>query len=275
MFGNCFGNGCGRCGRNNCCDEPSQIEYVCRQGPRGPRGFTGPQGPQGPRGLMGIQGPAGATGAIGPQGPAGAVGPQGPQGETGAAGAVGPQGPAGAVGPQGPQGETGATGAVGPQGPAGAVGPQGPQGETGATGATGPQGPAGQSNALYASSGAQTGIATTAIIPVAQTTATPLNTSTISGQSVSLNSGYYLVSFGATGTGTDGTEIPFSIQLYANGTPIANEIVTDAASNTQAADVSKTIVYNAATDGTLLSIHNAGANTVNITNGYITVLKLT
>lgn len=266
MFGNCFGNGCGRCGRNNCCDEPSQIEYVCRQGPRGPRGFTGPQGPQGPRGLMGIQGPAGATGAIGPQGPAGAVGPQGPQGETGAAGAVGPQGPAGAVGPQGPQGETGATGAVGPQGP---------QGETGATGATGPQGPAGQSNALYASSGAQTNIATTAIIPVAQTTATPLNTSTISGQSVSLNSGYYLISFGATGTGTDGSEIPFSIQLYANGTPIANEIVTDAASNTQAADVSKTIVYNAASDGTLLSIHNAGANTVNITNGYITVLKLT
>ena len=221
---------------------------------------------------MGVQGPTGATGAVGPQGPAGAVGPQGPQGETGATGAVGPQGPAGAVGPQGPQGETGATGAVGPQGPAGAVGPQG---ETGATGAVGPQGPAGQSNALYASSGAQTGIATTAIIPVAQTTATPLNTSTISGQSVSLNSGYYLVSFGATGTGTDGTEIPFSIQLYANGTPIANEIVTDAASNTQAADVSKTIVYNAATDGTLLSIHNAGANTVNITNGYITVLKLT
>lgn len=251
MFGNCFGNGCGRCGRNNCCDEPSQIEYVCRQGPRGPRGFTGPQGPQGPRGLMGVQGPTGATGATG---------------------AVGPQGPAGAVGPQGPQGETGATGAVGPQGPAGAVGPQGPQGETGATG---PQGPAGQSNALYASSGAQTNIATTAIIPVAQTTATPLNTSTISGQSVSLNSGYYLVNFGATGTGTDGTEIPFSIQLYANGTPIANEIVTDAASNTQAADVSKTIVYNAATDGTLLSIHNAGANAVNITNGYITVLKLT
>ena len=240
MFGNFFNNcGCGRCCDNDF-REHRPVECICPPGPRGPRGFTGPQGPIGPRGLMG---------------PQGVQGPQGPQGATGA------------TGPQGPQGETGATGATGPQGP---------QGETGATGATGPQGPAGQSNALYASSGAQNEIAAGAIIPLTQTTATPLNTSSISGGSVSLTAGYYFVTFGANGTNSSGgSEDQFAIQLYANGTGISGETITSTANNTETTSVSKTIVYNAAADGTLLSIHNAGTEAIDITNANITVLKLT
>ncbi|MGN0796512.1 MAG: hypothetical protein ACI4MT_06125 [Christensenellales bacterium] len=185
----------------------------------------------------------------------------------------GPRGPRGFTGPQGP---IGPRGLMGPQGATGATGPQGPQGETGATGATGPAGPAGQSNALYASSGAQNEIAAGAIIPLTQTTVTPLNTSSVSGGSVNLTAGYYLVTFGASGTNSSGgSEDPFAIQLYANGTGISGETITGTANNTETTNVSKTIVYNAAANGTLLSIHNAGSETIDISNANITVLKLT
>ena len=194
-------------------------------------------------------------------------GPRGPRGFTGPQGPIGPRGLMGPQGVQGPQG---------PQGATGATGPQGPQGETGATGATGPQGPAGQSNALYASSGAQNEIAAGAIIPLTQTTATPLNTSSISGGSVSLTEGYYLVTFGSNGTNSSGSsEDQFAIQLYANGTGISGETITGTANNTETTSVSKTIVYNAAANGTLLSIHNAGTDAIDVTNANITVLKLT
>ena len=230
-----FGNFFNNCGCGRCFDNDFREHK--------PVECICPPGPRGPRGFTGPQGPIGPRGLMGPQG---------------------------VQGPQGPQGATGATGATGPQGP------QGPQGETGATGATGPQGPAGQSNALYASSGAQNEIAAGAIIPLTQTTATPLNTSSISGGSVSLTEGYYLVTFGANGTNSSGgSEDTFAIQLYANGTGISGETITGTANNTETTSVSKTIVYNAAADGTLLSIHNAGTDAIDVTNANITVLKLT
>ena len=230
-----FGNFFNNCGCGRCCDNDFRELR--------PGECICPPGPRGPRGFTGPQGPIGPRGRMGPQG---------------------------VQGPQGPQGPQGATGATGPQGP------QGPQGETGATGATGPQGPAGQSNALYASSGAQNEIAAGAIIPLTQTTATPLNTSSVSGGSVSLAAGYYLVTFGASGTNSSGgSEDTFAIQLYANGTGISGETVTSTANNTETTNVSKTIVYNAAANGTLLSIHNAGTESIDVANANITVLKLT
>ena len=60
-----------------------------KQGPRGPKGDTGPIGPQGSKGNTGpagSQGPKGDTGPIGPQGPkgdTGSIGPQGPKGDEG------------------------------------------------------------------------------------------------------------------------------------------------------------------------------------------------
>ena len=277
------------------CNQPS-IEYI--RGPMGPVGATGPRGPMGPQGAQGPQGATGATGATGPvgaTGATGATGPQGPQGiqgETGATGATGPQGPqgiqgetgaTGATGPQGPQGiqgETGATGATGPQGPAGPQGAQGIQGETGATGPQGPVGPQGPQgepgtsalqDALYAYGGTQT-VATGAIIPLANSTSTPTTTMTLTDNAIVLPAGTYLVTYGATGTRT--TDGNLSAQLYANGSALANEIVSDNATSANSANLSKTILYTAAADGTTLSLYNTSGESVNLTGANITAVRI-
>ena len=204
-------------------------------------------------------GPVGATGPRGPMGPQGAQGPQGPQGATGATGATGPVG------------ATGATGATGPQGP------QGIQGETGATGATGPQGPQGEpgtsalQDALYAYGGTQT-VASGAIIPLANSTSTPTTTMTLTDNAIVLPAGTYLVTYGATGTRT--TDGNLSAQLYANGSALANEIVSDNATSANSANLSKTILYTAAADGTTLSLYNTSGESVNLTGANITAVRI-
>lgn len=201
-------------------------------------------------------------GPIGPQGPVGPIGPMGPQG------AQGPQGPQGI---QGPVGATGATGATGPQGP------QGIQGETGATGATGPQGPQGEAgtsalqDALYAYGGTQT-VASGAIIPLATSVTTPTTTMSLASNAITLPQGTYLVTYGATGErGADGN---LSVQLYVNGAADANEIITDYATTANAANVSKTILYNATADGTTLSIYNVSGESVNLTGANVTAMRI-
>lgn len=256
MFFNFF-NPC--CQTRPTCSQNS-VEYIRGpigpQGPVGPIGPMGPQGAQGPQGPQGIQGPVGATGATGATGP---IGPQGIQGETGATGATGPQGP------QGIQGETGATG---PQGP------QGIQGETGATGPQGPQGEPGTSalqDALYAYGGTQT-VASGAIIPLASSVTTPTTTMSLASNAITLPQGTYLVTYGATGErGADGN---LSVQLYVNGAADANEIITDYATTANAANVSKTILYNATADGTTLSIYNVSGESVNLTGANVTAMRI-
>ena len=148
------------------------------QGPRGPKGDTGPQGPAGERGSQGLQGPQGDVGPQGVQGPPGERGPQGlvgPQGATGAQGAPGVKGDTGDQGVPGERGPAGVAGEItsvtasvgqttgtasvkvtlggtgtartidlafsglkGEKGATGAQGPQGPKGDTGPQGATGP-----------------------------------------------------------------------------------------------------------------------------------------
>ena len=253
------------------CNQPS-IEYV--RGPMGPVGATGPRGPMGPQGAQGPQGPQGAQGPQGPQGATGATGATGPVGATGATGATGPQGP------QGIQGETGATGATGPQGPAGPQGAQGIQGETGATGPQGPVGPQGPQgepgtsalqDALYAYGGTQT-VATGAIIPLANSTSTPTTTMTLTDNAIVLPAGTYLVTYGATGTRT--TDGNLSAQLYSNGSALANEIVSDNATSANSANLSKTILYTAAADGTTLSLYNTSGESVNLTGANITAVRI-
>lgn len=238
MFFNFF-NPC--CQTRPTCSQNS-VEYIRGPiGPQGPAGPMGPMGPQGAQGSQGIQGPTGATGA------------------TGTTGATGPQGP------QGIQGETGATG---PQGP------QGPQGETGATGSQGPQGEAGTSalqDALYAYGGTQT-VASGAIIPLASSVTTPTTTMSLASNAITLPQGTYLVTYGATGErGADGN---LSVQLYVNGAADANEIITDYATTANAANVSKTILYNATAGGTTLSIYNVSGESVNLTGANITAMRI-
>ena len=230
---------CCNFGNNNCCNRSynnscNNVIYL-----RGPMGATGPQGPRGP---------------IGPQG---------------ATGGVGPQGPVGPIGPQGPAGATGATGATGPQGPVGPVGPQGPAGATGATGATGPQGPAGTNDVIYASN-AGGAVAPSSIIPLTFNTATPTTTMSVSADAVNLaETGTYLISFFANGSIPTGD---FTVQLYLNGAPIANEIITlnNPAGEQNAG--SKTILVSA-TAGDTLSIYNTSADTATLTGASLLVLK--
>ena len=180
-------------------------------------------------------------------------------------GPIGPQGPAGPMGPMGPQG------AQGPQGI------QGPTGATGATGATGPQGPQGEAgtsalqDALYAYGVTQT-VASGAIIPLASSVTTPTTTMSLASNAITLPQGTYLVTYGATGErGADGN---LSVQLYVNGAADANELISDYATTTNAANVSKTILYNATADGTTLSIYNVSGESVNLTGANITAMRI-
>lgn len=195
----------------------------------------------------------------GPMGPVGATGPRGPMGPQGAQGPVGPQGATGATGATGPVGATGATGATGPQGP---VGPQGPQGEPGTSALQ---------DALYAYGGTQT-VATGAIIPLANSTSTPTTTMTLTDNAIVLPAGTYLVTYGATGTRT--TDGNLSAQLYANGSALANEIVSNNATSANSANLSKTILYTAATNGTTLSLYNTSGESVNLTGANITAVRI-
>ena len=94
---------------------------------------------------------------------------------------------------------------------------------------------------------------------------------TVSANAVNVPAGTYLVNFGATGT--SGANGIMGIQLYANGAPLATEIINNETANTQQANVSKTIVYVAAAP-TALSIHNASTDTSEYTGANLTVLKL-
>ena len=196
---------------------------------------------------------------------------RGPMGPIGATGPMGPMGPQGAPGPQGVQGIPGATGATGAVGPQGPIGPAGPQGPVGPQGAQGEPGTPAVADALYASGGAQT-VPTNSVIPITQTATTPTTTMTVADNAITLPQGTYLVTYGASGT-VDAANSALSVQLYANNTPVANEIATSSASTTETANVSKTIVYNSPAT-TTLSLYNVSAIAANLTGANITVQKL-
>ncbi len=157
----------------------------------------------------------------------------------------------------------GIVGARGPMGPMGPQGAQGPQGE---------RGPAGINDAIYASLTGGT-YATDALLPITQTASTPTTTMSVTANAVNVQPGTYLVTFGANGINTDTTGGDFSVQLYANGTAIPNEIATDDANATQNGSVTKSLIYTA-TAPTALSIHNVSAGESTYDNAYMTVLKL-
>ena len=210
-----------------------------------------------PRVIIGPQGPVGPRGPVGPTGPVGPIGPQGPIGLTGATGATGPIGPVGPVGPQGPiglTGATGATGATGPQGPVGPIGPQGPQGI---------QGPAGLADALFAESNVAT-IAVGSNVPLTLSTQTPTSTTTLTGDTLTLSQGYYLVTFYGTGSSPD-----YDLTLVVNGTQefsLESDVTT-------LQTLSKTVILNV-TEGTTLTLTNTGTGALALENGGISVVKL-
>ena len=195
----------------------------------------------------------GLRGPIGPQGPTGATGPQGPVGPQG------PQGPIGLTGATGPQGPIGLTGATGPQGPTGATGPQGP---------VGPQGPQGTSDAIYVTSGTQT-VAIDTIVPLALSSQTPSSVITFANNQVTLPEGYYIINYGFTGASTDASVA--TISLYSDGAIVTGSEIS-VNSGTDASSASKTILVNS--NGNTYSLYNDSTAPIDLTNAYITVLKV-
>ena len=171
-------------------------------GEKGDTGATGATGTTGEKGDTGATGATGTTGEKGDTGATGATGATGEKGDTGATGATGEKGDTGATGATGATGEkgdTGATGATGEKGDTGATGATGEKGNTGATGATGaPGAPALNSFAsFYAfqqllSQGTQ--------IPVIEDVSdTEGNIEQTSSSVITLQPGYYLVSYKVSG----------------------------------------------------------------------------
>ena len=196
-------------------------------------------------------------GPIGPQGPRGATGPQGPIGATGATGPQGPQGVTGATGPQGPQGVTGATG---------------PQGPIGATGATGPQGPAGPSltDSIFTNVEPVT-IGLTSALPLTLIEQTPNSTQTFATTGITLTDGYYLISYGFSGSSaTNGNK---SVALYSNGEFVQNSEISEYADANNLAQANKTILYNAI-NGDEITLYNTTDENLIVNDAYITITKI-
>lgn len=134
----------------------------------------------------------GNTGATGPTGQTGATGSTGVTGVTGPTGATGPQGIAGITGPTGATGATGPTGATGVTGATGEQGNTGPTGPTGATGASGE--PSLNAFASYAAFQLPL-VVDTQIVLFPGVTDTTGNITQTSETVITLQPGYYLVSY--------------------------------------------------------------------------------
>ena len=147
--------------------------------------------------------------------------------------------------------------AIGPRGPVGPTGPVGPQGPQG------PQGDAGLSNALYALTTNGT-LTSGAIAPVAANVATPNNTTTVSGGVLTLQAGYYLVSFFVTGASAT-----LSLSLNQNGAVVTSVLSTSDTTDTQSETV---LVYLPTTQN--LTLTNTDTAALPYTSIGITVVKL-
>lgn len=110
------------------------------------------------------------------------------------------------------------------------------------------------------------------IIPLANSVTTPTTTMALTDNALVLPTGTYLITYGATGERT--TDGNLSVQLYAGGTAIANEIISANASSTNSANLSKTILYNATADDTTISIYNTSGESVNLTGANITAMRI-
>ncbi len=299
-------NGCG-CNRLNTAYIPGPQGPVGPQGPMGPIGPQGAVGPQGPQGVPGATGPQGATGATGPQGPAGANGVDGAaagfgtptatattlasgSAATATVTATGPDTakifsfefgiPQGAVGPTGPAGADGAAAGFGeptatidelavgaePTVTVTASGPATAQVFDFAFGIPAPV----TTDSMYAANGTQT-VGATSIIPLVET-ASPTGTGvTFATNEITVPAGTYLVSYGASGVNATGNSL--SVQLYAEGVGVDGATITDEAGADTFGNVSKTVLYTAAVS-TPLSIYNATAQAVTLSDAYLTVVRI-
>ena len=93
---------------------------------------------------------------------------------------------------------------------------------------------------------------------------TPSSDITVSGGTVTLPEGYYLVNYFVTGTSASS-----NVALNQNGSPVSSIITADTTQET----TSKSVIVNA-TAGTTLTLTNAGTADLNYNDIGMTVVKL-
>lgn len=171
-------------------------------------------------------------------------------------------GPTGPVGPIGPTGPTGAIGPIGPTGPTGADGAIGPTGATGATGATGIT--LNQTASFFNLE--TTALAVAAEVPL--TTGYNLATdyvSHISGDTVvTLDPGYYLVSYSASATNATGGLVGLS--AFFDATVIATGVTSATIVADGVATLASHFIILVTVAGTELTLQNSSAVATTFTN---------
>ena len=152
---------------------------------------------------------------------------------------------------------------VGIPGPQGAVGPRGPQGPQGAMGSPGAR------DAIYANATAVTLTETTGLIPINLIRATTGTSMTVTGNTVILPAGTYLVTYNYNATATNtGNAI---LQLQLGNTAI--DTITQAVTTNEAYTGSSTLLVTTTTD-TPLGVYKADTNTITYNNVNLTVMKV-
>lgn len=159
----------------------------------------------------------------------------------------------------------------GPQGP---QGPRGPMGPMGAQGPAGTNGTNGMQDALYAYNATTQNVDAGSIITLTTSTATPTTDISLADNTLTLGIGTYLVSYGVTGNSVSTTAQPLSVQLYVNGVANDDELISNSSLTGSVANLSKTVLYRVTQEGTTLALYNSSASTAELTNAYITAVKI-
>ena len=153
------------------------------------------------------------------------------------------------------------------------VGATGPRGPIGPTGPTGPTGPAGSfvTDALFAGFSGGT-ISAGSPIPLTLISSTADSNLSVSGNTVIVPAGTYIVTFGYNGADISADGV-LSLSLSSGAGIVPNGVITSYAENGQVQSASKTIIFTAPS-ATTLGLTNTSGLAVNFTDAYITVALL-
>ena len=107
-----------------------------------------------------------------------------------------------------------------------------------------------------------------AMVPIMQTVATGNGTIDAFGNTVTLQEGAYLVTFGGNATAGD-----IQLALFANGATLVGEVATQTVVDGGTASASRTILFNATTV-TTFALYNQGEVDTTFVNVGLTIVRL-
>ena len=159
-----------------------------------------------------------------------------------------------------------------PQGATGATGPQGPQGEQG------PAGTAATSSSLWATNPTVT-LAANGTVPLTASYNSPDSGITVSGDTVTLPAGTYLVNYSANaesgGTGAEDNSVITALAAKVNGTVVPTSQSTAIQDRGDTTPLSSTFLVNASGSTPLQLVNNTSTPySTNYSNVNLTVVRL-